>query len=232
MSRRRPPALGTGKAGVKGIDGNELSGTRAAASDVAVNGALEHKPSLVLDDRTRDLIEARRNGSTHRRGWIVRRALIVADTVGILAAFGIAEMIFHSNAVIGRYGSLAEIGLFVASLPAWLLLAKVYGLYDSDEERADHSTADEVFSVLNMLVVGTFGFYAVAYLVPGLTAIPLGKILTFLAFAIPLVVLARAVARVVCKHTDAYTQNTLIVGAGDVGQHGRARSCSSIPSTA
>ena len=51
-----------------------------------------------------------------------------------------------------------------------------------------------------------------------MTAIPLGKILLFLAFAIPLVVLARSVARVVCKHTDAYTQNTLIVGAGIVGQ--------------
>ena len=103
-------------------------------------------------------------------------------------------------------------------LPAWLLLAKVYGLYSRDEERADHSTADEVFAVFNMLAVGTLGFYAIAYLFPGLAAIPLGKILTFLAFAIPLVVLGRASARAICRQTDAYTQNTLILGAGVIGQ--------------
>jgi hypothetical protein len=78
------------------------------------------------------------------------------------------------------------------------------------------STADEVFSVLNMLVVGTFRVLRLAYLVPGLTAIPLNTV--FLAFAIPLVVLTRSVARTVCRRTDAYTQNTLIVGAGIVGQ--------------
>ena len=69
-----------------------------------------------------------------------------------------------------------------------------------------------------MLAVGTLGFYAVTYLFPGLTAIPLAKILTFLALAIPLVVLARAAARAICRHTDAYTQNTLILGAGHIGQ--------------
>ena len=104
------------------------------------------------------------------------------------------------------------------SLPVWLALAKIYGLYSRDEERADHSTADEVFSVFNMLAVGTLGFYAFTYLFPGLTAIPLAKILTFLALAIPLVVLARVAARAICRHTDAYTQNTLILGAGLVGQ--------------
>ena len=69
-----------------------------------------------------------------------------------------------------------------------------------------------------MLAVGTLGFYAIAYLFPGLAAIPLGKILTFLAFAIPLVVLGRAAARAICRQTDAYTQNTLILGAGVIGQ--------------
>ena len=168
MSRRPPPALRNGESGCE-AHGRPWTERHSAPQHPTSpsDGPLEHRPSLVLDDRTRDLIEGRRNGSTHRRGWIVRRALIVADTVGILAAFGVAEVIFHSNAVIGRYGSLAEIALFVASLPAWLLLAKVYGLYDRDEERADHSTADEVFSVFNMLTVGTFGFFAFAYLSPG-----------------------------------------------------------------
>ena len=134
-----------------------------------------------------------------------------------MTAFAITEALFSSPAT-GRFNPVAEIGLFAGCLPAWLLLAKVYGLYDRDEERADHSTADEVFSVFNMLAIGTFGFYAFAYLFPGLTAVPLGKILTFLVIAIPLVVIARSGARTVCRNTDAYKQNTLIVGAGHVGQ--------------
>jgi exopolysaccharide biosynthesis polyprenyl glycosylphosphotransferase len=148
----------------------------------------------------------------------VRRALVLADTLAILCAYTIAEVIYSSSHVAGRFDEAAETGLFMLSLPLWLVLAKVYGLYSRDEERTDHTTADEIFSVFNMLAVGTLGFYAITYLFPGLTAIPLAKILTFLALAIPLVVITRAVARSICKHTDAYTQNTLILGAGLVGQ--------------
>ena len=88
------------------------------------------------------------------------------------------------------------------------MLAKIYGLYDRDEERADHSTADEVFSVFNMLAVGTFGFYATAYLLPGLTAIPLAKILTFLGLSIPFVVLAQVSSPEVSAGTPTPTPRT------------------------
>ena len=195
-----------------------ITSARAAVTSPPAESRGAGGHPLVLDDRTRDLIEGRRTGRTRRRGWVVRRSLVVADAAAILAAFAAAEFIFLNHHVAGRFGLAAEIGVFVVSLPVWLLLAKMYGLYSRDEERADISTADEVFSVFNMLAVGTLGFYAVAYLFPGLTAIPLGKILTFLALAIPLVVLARAAARGICRHTDAYTQNTLILGAGHIGQ--------------
>ena len=143
---------------------------------------------------------------------------MLADATAILVAYAIAEFIYSDSHVAGRFGQAAETGLFMLSLPVWLALAKIYGLYSRDEERADHSTADEIFSVFNMLAVGTLGFYAFTYLFPGLTAVPLAKILTFLAAAIPLVVLARVAARGICRHTDAYTQNTLILGAGLIGQ--------------
>ena len=39
-----------------------------------------------------------------------------------------------------------------------------------------------------------------------------------MAIAIPVVVLARGAARGICRHRDAYTQNTLILGAGVIGQ--------------
>ncbi len=176
-------------------------------------------PVLVLDDRTRDLIEGRKGGKTRRRGWIVQRSLITADLVGILAAFAVAQIVFHSKgAPTGRFNELTEIGIFLASLPGWLFLAKLYGLYDRDEERADHSTADEAHAVFNMLTVGAFGFFATMHLFPGLVETPFSKILLFWALAIVFVAVARSAARALCRRTDAYLQNTLIIGAGDVGQ--------------
>ncbi len=192
-----------------------FAGDPAPALPVSVDF---ERPPLDLDERTQRLIDSRRSGSTRRRGWIVRRWLAAADLLGVTLAFALAEAIFHGSQISGRYGSGAEVGLFALSLPAWLVLGKLYGLYDQDEARTDHSTADEVFSVFNMLAVGSFGFYAIAYVLPGLTLVPIGKILTFLVFAIPLVVLARSAARSRCRRTDAYIQNTLIIGAGHIGQ--------------
>lgn len=40
--------------------------------------------------------------------------------------------------------------LFALTLPLWVVLARLYGLYAGDEERANHSTVDDFFGVLNM----------------------------------------------------------------------------------
>ena len=70
-----------------------------------------------------------------------------------------------------------------------------------------------------MLTVGTFGFYALAYLLPGLTEIPLWRrSWPSSCSRCRSSVVSRAVARAICRHTDAYRQNTLIIGAGFVGQ--------------
>ena len=203
---------------MKAKDGPDPSSAGATTTELPVARPLEGALVSRVDERTGTPVDRPKGRETHRRGWVVRRSLVIADMLGVLAAFGVAEGLFYSSTAIGRYGPLAEIGLFVATLPVWLLLAKVYGLYDRDEAHADHSTADEVFSVANMLTFGTFGFLAFSYLAPGLTAIPLSKVLAFWASAIVLVVLARSAARGICRHTDAYIQNTLIVGAGHVGQ--------------
>ena len=50
---------------------------------------------------------------------------------------------------------------FFLSLPLWLALARVYGLYDSDETRTDHSSVDDLFGLFNMLTVGTWVFFTV-----------------------------------------------------------------------
>ena len=91
-----------------------------------------------------------------RRGWLVRRYLLAADTLGLTFAFVIAGLVFPE--AVGRRAIGVETAMFCASLPAWIVAAKVYGLYDRDEERAAHSTIDELAGVFHLVTVGVWTF--------------------------------------------------------------------------
>ena len=54
--------------------------------------------------------------------------------------------------------------MFICSLPLWILLARGYGLYDSDEARTDHSSVDDLFGLFNMVTVGTWMFFTLTWL--------------------------------------------------------------------
>jgi exopolysaccharide biosynthesis polyprenyl glycosylphosphotransferase len=153
-----------------------------------------------------------------RRGWLVRRMLLLADAVGLVAAFLLAESLVaaHQPAA-GQLDTVVELILFFVSLPAWIVTAKLYGLYDKDEERADHSTADEVGGVFHMITVGTWLFFALSYVMPVVHP-DFPKLLVFWALAVVFVSCGRAAVRAVCRRQPDYVQNTIIVGAGDVGQ--------------
>ena len=159
---------------------------------------------------------ARRRGTGRilDRGWLVRRALLVADVLGLCLAFAGVEIAFGPG---GHYSRLAELGLFAATIPFWIVAAKLYGLYDRDEERADVSTADDLTGVLHVLTVGTWLVFAVAALAP-IANPQIAKFVLFWGLGIVGVTLARAVARAVSRRQPAYVQNAVIVGAGDVGQ--------------
>ena len=151
-----------------------------------------------------------------RRGWLVRRALLAADVVGLLLAFSIVELAFGHRGT-GGLGLAGESAIFLGSLPVWVLAAKLYGLYDRDEERATHSTADEVVSVFHLITVGVWVFYATSWIV-GLNRPDQGKLSAFWLLAFLSVIGMRLPARALVRRHPAYVQNTLIVGAGDVGQ--------------
>jgi len=149
-----------------------------------------------------------------RRGWMMRRMLLAADIVGLLAAFAIDQAIFGAN---GSVGIAAQWAIFIATLPGWVVAAKLYGLYDHDEERATHSTADDVVNVFHLITVGVWAFYATFWLVD-LARPHQQKLAAFWVLAIGSVIGMRIVARTLARRHPAYVQNTLIVGAGDVGQ--------------
>jgi exopolysaccharide biosynthesis polyprenyl glycosylphosphotransferase len=173
----------------------------------------------LVSDRTRDLIRKRRFGRTRRRGWLIKRALATADVMGLLCAFVVAEAVFgpEPQRKVDIFGPEAEFIGFALSLPFWLLIARAYGLYDRDEARTDHSTVDDMFGVFNMVTVGAWAFFVVAWQT-GVAHPNVSKLFLFWAASIVLVGVARGIARTVCRRTDSYVQNTVIVGAGHVGQ--------------
>ncbi len=154
---------------------------------------------------------------TTGRGWLVRRMLLASDLVGLTLAFFTAELVYQHQAKVDTFRAPEEFLLFALSLPLWVLAAKLYGLYDRDEERVDHSTADEILGVFHLITVGTWVLYAAAYLT--MFAHPqLPKLLTFWVAAAVGIPVLRAGARAAARQTDQYTQNTLIVGSDDVAQ--------------
>src|SRR3954451_18219796 len=110
--------------------------------------ALVGDAGRTLADGTRDAFAHRlRRGTYRHRGWLVRRMLLSADVAALAVAFFVAINVDRVDA----QGVLRHVVLLVAMLPAWVVVAKLYGLYDRDEERADHSTADELAGVVSLV---------------------------------------------------------------------------------
>jgi exopolysaccharide biosynthesis polyprenyl glycosylphosphotransferase len=152
-----------------------------------------------------------------RRGWLMRRLLCLVDVVGLTTAFVVALAVGSESSVVDTIEVRWEILLFTASLPFWVVLAHVHGLYDRDEERTDHSTVDDVVGVFQVVTLGTWSFLALTHIF-GLPHPTFSRMVLFWAIAVCLVPLLRAGARVVGRRHPAYVQNVIIVGSGVVAR--------------
>jgi len=167
-----------------------------------------------VDARTAEVLRRRRDAAFWRRGWVLRRALLFADVVGLTAAFALAAVaVAGAGAVAGVY----EAAAFAASLPLWVVLANLHGLYDRDDERANHTTVDDFVRVFHLVTTGVWLLFLVP-LVLGVDTSAGGRLAVFWLAAVMLVPSGRAVARASCRKSVAYIQNTIIVGAGEIGQ--------------
>jgi exopolysaccharide biosynthesis polyprenyl glycosylphosphotransferase len=152
----------------------------------------------------------------HRRGWLVRRMLLVADLAGLSVAYAVSRAALPSPGE-PPMDEVWKALVFVATLPVWIVGAKLLSLYDRDEERTDHTTADDLSGIFHLVTAGAWVIVLAQRITP-LTGLRLERILVFWAAALVLVGVGRALARAYCRRSPAYVQNTLIVGRGRTGE--------------
>jgi len=177
--------------------------------------------TLALDERTASILErrgingaVRRDMSVRHRGWLVRRALLAADVTSLVLAYVLAKLI-----VSGTPGSRPglEFAVLALMLPVWVVGAKLAGLYERDEEHVDHSTVDEVVGVFHLVTLGAWCYFVTAW-AAGVGDQHVARLVIFWLLAAVLVVAGRGVARAAARRSPSYLQNTIIIGAGDIGQ--------------
>jgi exopolysaccharide biosynthesis polyprenyl glycosylphosphotransferase len=149
-----------------------------------------------------------------RRIRLVPRSLMIADLVGLGLAYLVTTLLWGPA---GAFGSTKEMAVFCATLPCWLVVAKLEGLYRADCEHASHSTADDIVKVFYLVTIGVW-VLLVSSRVVGRTRPSIYALVTFWAISICVLPLVRTMTRRLCRRSRAYVQNTLILGAGDVGQ--------------
>jgi exopolysaccharide biosynthesis polyprenyl glycosylphosphotransferase len=169
-----------------------------------------------VDERTRAILHERGEWTRPvRRSWLLRRALMTADVVGIVTAFVVAGIVTGAEGT--TLDRQVEALLVALSLPLWIVLMKLHGLYDRDGTRADHSTVDEITKVFQVLTIGVWVFFVALHAVD-ITAVPLDRLVVFWLSALVAVPTFRAITRAACRRSVAYIQNAVIVGTGPVGR--------------
>ncbi|HEY0633011.1 MAG TPA: hypothetical protein VGC98_13225, partial [Thermoleophilaceae bacterium] len=90
-------------------------------------------------------------GERHgRRDYVIRRLLVGADVVGIALALLVTAAV---DPLPGPNLDIVPWGL--ATLPMWIVVFKLYGLYDRDLKRVSHSTVDDLPWLFHGVVIGT-----------------------------------------------------------------------------
>ena len=105
-------------------------------------------------------------------------------------------------ASVQKLSTSEEVALFLLTIPIWVVLAKVYGLYERDEERPTHTTVDDLVGVFNLVTVGVWAIAVGAWATKWATP-EFGRLAFFWATAIALLVIARSTARGIVRRTSS-----------------------------
>lgn len=144
-----------------------------------------------------------------RRDWYLRRLLAVNDVVCVAAAMALAMALAG-----GRPGhSWLQYLLFgLITLPGWVVVFKMYGLYDRDARRLSHSTLDDLPPLFHGLLLGCVLLWC-WFVVAAPVKLTFTAILAFGGLAIAFICVGRVLARISFIRLGS-PERVLLIGTG------------------
>ena len=174
-------------------------------------------PTAGISDIVDQRYKESRRGRKHGRSFLTSRALLLSDLAALSAAFVGVYVLVDRGTPIGGPRFAAETGLFVLTLPLWFVFARALNLYGRDDARADHSTVDETFRIINLVTLGSWAVFVIAWATK-LSHPQYGRLVGFWALSLLLILAGRVLTRSLVKRSEAYVQTSVVLGAGHVGQ--------------
>lgn len=180
-------------------------------SDVAVQKRWpESREGQTSYDVRRSALASRPAGVT------LKRLLVASDMLAFVLALLVAHVITSSMPLREALEPGGLVAL-TATLPAWLVGARLSGLYSCEGRPTMNATAREGVTLGHLVLIGT----AVCLLAALATRADDHAREGLLVFAVSAVALAtpgRVATRALARRCDLSAQTAVIVGAGDVGQ--------------
>jgi exopolysaccharide biosynthesis polyprenyl glycosylphosphotransferase len=145
-----------------------------------------------------------------RRDYYLRRLLAISDVFCLALAMG-----FVVYAEVGtRSHSSTEYLLFgLLTLPAWVVLFKMYGLYERDTKRLSHGTLDDLPSVFQGLLLGCLLLWC-WYALVAPAKLVFADVVAFGGLALALVPAGRALTRAGFLRVIS-PERVMLIGTGD-----------------
>jgi FlaA1/EpsC-like NDP-sugar epimerase len=189
-------------------NGGETVGPHSGSLALGANGS-GAGPAETLGEAA-STVRARRLQRLAGAGSVGRR-LLLADLLAVSVS-----AVVDGLALPAMSRDLGRLVLLVAYVPLTVLLTGAHGLYTRDREWADYSTADDLSGILQSVTLSSWLILALG-VVSGIGAGDPGAALVSWFLTIMLMVVLRAAARTGQPREDQL-QNTVIVGAGEIGQ--------------
>src|SRR3954447_20724703 len=171
---------------------------------------LDAPPQPDESPATSGLLERPTELQGDRRGYVLRRWLLVADVAGLCGALLIVQLFGGLVPGSGHY-LLFDFVAFVIAVPAWLLLLRAYGLYHVDSRRADHALSEEITPMLQMTALSCWGLLLVCS-ATGIAQVAISRLALLWVSVFALLLGFRAITRGRARRQDWYRQSTLVVG--------------------
>jgi exopolysaccharide biosynthesis polyprenyl glycosylphosphotransferase len=151
-------------------------------------GSLAH--GVGIPQSAAPVAEAPKGGAQPRdREFMLRRALLIADMVALCLSLLFA-LVFAAN----RESPLTDSLWIVATLPAWALLLRAYGVYNRPGRRFEPTHLDDLFLHFNAIVIGTLGLWLFYKALP-VPRLSFEEVLVFGLLALVLSTALRVLAR-------------------------------------